>query len=276
MKKNIFYFLFLAILLSSCKKDIAPTAFGSAEDLLLAKVSRLINTKGGITIAAHEDYSKSRNKMITTYQIDGSFDDNPFDKVEVGDITLEPLQATRPDILTNQYVVTKAYNQDQINSVFGRKVSIRYHKPGASVDLRSDMSIESPPPLGLDVPGIGGTSSFRNVPVTWVAGSSNNNVYILISFQPESISNPQFRNYSRVDRFISVPDNGSYTITNDKFSGIPQGAQFIVAVARGNTALAIGMANGTDRTGITAIATGSLVGTIGGGGSCSGICIEPL
>jgi hypothetical protein len=278
MKSKIVYLLLACIiaLTTSCKKDVTGVVNASVEDMLLEKISRIKDTKGGVTISANQTYSTSLKKMVTNYQIDGSFDNNPFDRVEVGDIVLEPMQATRTDIVTNQYIPNKVYSQDQINSVFGRKVSIKYHKRGSLVDLREDMSIESPPQLGLGVPGIG-TSTFRSVPLTWVAGNSNDNVYVIIAFLPQSVSNEDYRTYSEVTRFISVPDNGSYTIPNSQFSGIPQGAQLVIGVARGNTALAAGMSTGTDRTAITAISSATLIGTIGGGGggSCSGICIEP-
>jgi hypothetical protein len=279
MKSKIVYFLFalVAMMTTSCKKDLTIANGTSAEAMLLEKISRIKDTKGGLTIWSSQTCIASTKKMVVGYQIDGSFDNNPFEKVEVGDIVLEPMQATRSDITTNQYIPNKEYSQEQKKSVFGRKVSIKYRKPGTTVDLRNDMSIDSPPELDMGVPGLGSTPSFRNVPLTWNAGNASDNVHIIIAFLPESFSNANYSNYAKVIRFISVPDNGSYSIPNSQFAGIPSGAVIAIGVARGNTALAAGMATGSDRTSITAISSATLIGTMGGGGGgCGSICIEPL
>ena len=280
MKKAIIFlsFAFFSTLVLSCKKDASAVITKSVEDLLIEQVSRIQNTKGGIIIAARENYSKSSGKMKVNYQIEGSFDNEPFDSVSVQGIALEPIQKLYPNTPSNQYIITKDYGLENIKNLFGRKLTIGYHKRGLTASSRTeDVTIQTPSQLDLNVPGLNNTSSsYRNIPITWIAGNSGS-VYVLISFQPESVSNAAFRTYSRIDRFISVPDNGSYTISNDKFLGIPEGAKLIIAVARGNTALAAGMATGTDRTSITAIATAMLVGVIGGGGGGCGsdICIEP-
>ena len=287
MKSKIVYFLFALVTMvtTSCKKDITIINGTSVEAMLLEKISRIKDTKGGLTIWSSQTCIASTKKMVVGYQIDGAFDNNPFEKVEIGDIVLEPMQATRPDIITNQYIPKKEYSQEQKKIVFGRKVSIKYRKPGTSVDLRNDMSIDTPSELNMGVPGLGSTPSFRNVPLTWVAGNPSDEVYIMIVFLPESVSNANYSNYARVTRFISVPDNGSYTIQNSQFAGIPSGAVIAIGVARGNTALAAGMATGTDRTSITAISSATLTATVGGGGGGTGggggggcgsdICIEP-
>lgn len=282
MKSKVIYLFIIlaATMATSCKKDITVVANASVQDMLLEKINRIKDTKGGVNIISNETFSRSTKKMVASYQIDGSFESNPFDNVEVDNILLTPLQGVQPDIVSSQYIPSKVYSQEQNSGLFGRKVSVKYHKRGTSADLRTDISIETPPQLNLNIPGLGTSSStFRSVPLTWTPGNSADNVYIIIVFLPESVSNADYSTYARVTRFISVPDNGSYTIQNSQFDGIPQGAQLAIGVARGNTALAVGMATGTaaDRTFITAISSATLIGTIGGGGTgCGGdICIEP-
>ncbi len=279
MKKQIFSICCLAllVLLGACNKEGQSISSLTGEAALIAKINRVKGAQGSVTIRAHTTVSRYVGNS-TSYEIGGSFPDQPFEQIMVGALRLEAWQKFRPDINTAQYICTDttAIANEQAKQMFGTNVAVKYQRKDGS-GSKTEYRIEVPQQLDLDVPlnptPTGGSSSNRNVPLTWRRDANNSEVYILISFNPESVSNSSVRSSPPVDRFLTVPDNGSYTLNESQFAGIPTGAYFIIVVARGTTAVAAGGTTGYSA--INALSTGTIKGQIGGGGGCSS-CPYPL
>jgi hypothetical protein len=275
---------FILIGLSSCKKEaesIGNTL--SPMSTLLEKMNKIKDTKGGgVVISTGQIYTKNpdnpqkRNVSSYGYQIHGFFDNLPFESIQVGDVKLIPYQTLLlPGEFSNQYI---PQDDDRLafKGLFGKKVNITYKAKNAALDVRSEYSVDAPAQLDVNVPdntgGSGTTSSsnfYRSVPITWNAGNPNDKVYILFSFEPQLVTNERFRSYSAVSKFYEVPDNGSYTLGSSNFQGLPDGANVVIIVARGTTAIGAGITNGYG-TSIQAISTAGISGQVGTGGGGGG------
>lgn len=276
MKKNQFSLLLSACLVisfCSCKK--ATSLDNSIDDsltptlALLKKIQRIEGTQGGVTISTGGFFSNYNPNAKRTFQVDGSFSGLPFENIKIGEeVNLVPLEKLRPGVSSNQYIPDDGYaSTDKLANLFGKKINISYTRKVSSLQSRFDQSIDTPDDLNGSVSGGSGSSSnfYRNVPVSWSAGNSNDKVYVLMMFMPSDISNERFQNYQKVTKFYEVPDNGSYTLTEGNFSGIPQGAYVLIVIARGTTALGAASVNGT-ATSITTMSTTTISGQVGSGG----------
>jgi hypothetical protein len=275
IKISLFLVCCLFIIVSSCKKEIGETESQlSPMNTLLQKMQLIEGTNGGLTISTGKIYSRYNTNLKRTFEITGGFQDLPFENIKVDGVNLVPLVKLEPGVKSPQYVMDKPYDNSMLQNLFGKKISISYETKSNILSSRSESSINTPNLLEIDIPAnsSGGSNVpsnfYPNVPITWNAGYSGN-VYILMAFDPQSVSNAQFRSYSRITKFYEVPDNGSFTLTQSNFQDIPKGAYVTILVARGETAIGAGSSNGSG-TSIRAISTASLSAQTGGGGTGSG------
>jgi hypothetical protein len=273
MKKNSLFIIFLSILTlinTSCKKDTENTQSTlSPIETLMDKMQRIKGTQGGLTISSGQTYSLYNPNIGVEYDITGGFQDLPFQSIKVGDVNLVPYETLKKGIQSPQYVMDKSYDKSILKNLFGKKVSILYEDKVNTLNPRTVVAIETPSELGVGISGTGVNNFYRNVPLTWNATNNGQNVYVLLAFEPQSVSNLQFRNYSRVSKFYEIPDNGSFTLTESNFQGIPQGAFVVIVIARGTTAIGAGVGTGIN-TSVQAVSTATLTGQIGTGGGGTG------
>jgi hypothetical protein len=273
MKKSSLFIMFLIILAeatTSCKKDTESNQSTlSPLETLMDKMQRIKGTQGGLTISSGQTYSRYNPNIGVQYDITGGFQNLPFQSIKVGDVNLVPYETLEKGIQSPQYVMDKAYDKSILRNLFGKKISIQYQDKVSTLNSRNDVFIETPSELGVGISGNSANNFYRNVPLTWSAANNGQNIYILLAFEPQSVSNSQFRNYSRVSKFYEVPDNGAFTLTESNFQGIPQGALVVIVIARGTTAIGAGVGTGIS-TSVQAVSSATLTGQIGTGGGGTG------
>lgn len=276
MKKTFLFLATLLIFLSvGCKKESSFFPALTAEEALRRKMLGHRNADGGVTIASDFGY----NRKGESHQFTAGFKaGHIYEQVKVGDVKLIPFKPI--DGYSNQYVPDSNVTKQQLKNTFGKKINISLENQGAQPRSGTTASLDIPLEMTDLIIANGGSGAgsrsyvSRNVPLTWTADPNNDDVYILIMFEPESVFNANFRNSPRVDRFYRVNDNGAFTIPATGFDGIPDGAFVEIVVARGSTALIGGSTDGRNNTSIMAFTSATIVVSPASGGSgCNGDCI---
>ncbi len=98
-------------------------------------------------------------------------------------------------------------------------------------------NLDIPDPIYVTSPVLGNTfttSLGRDLDLAWNADAGNENgVFIVIAFDPGSPWNSGIENAEEVYNVIHIEDTGSYSLSEDDFSGIPSGARVEILVGRG-------------------------------------------
>ncbi len=281
MKKIIF--MSFCILLASCNKDVAKETVEilGAEKILMNYLAVSQSADNKLVVASQYVYNtKSRG-----YQVDADIKEGQiYDHIKLDDVKLEKFEPTTSG-KSNLYTVPRNFDRMQLSKLFGKTVTATFEtsngsggvtpRNGNSGEISSvgEMLVGVSTPSGT--PATSGSTISRNMPLTWTPSPNNAEVYIIIEFDPNSFLNEDFSNSTPIERYYAVPDNGSHTVSADKFNGIPNGAKIKVMVARGRVALVGGITNGTTQTAVVNYSYATVVvKPQTGGNGCPGGCLE--
>jgi hypothetical protein len=276
--KKIFFILCMASIVSCTKDQVAAIETNlDGQQTLLRYMSISQQAENKVLITSQFGY----NRQTHGYQVETSFKDGAaYDYIKLDEMRLNK-DNLPAEIKAARYLPDPKLNNSEYRKLFGKTVTMAC-ETNNNVTVRTNTSAELAtfPELDIDIPnGSGGSvqsggSVSRNLPLTWNRAAGNQEVYILILFNPSSILNTNFSTAPAVERFYTVTDNGSHTIPASKFDGIPQGAKIQVLLGRGRVALVGGISNGGSQTAVINYSTATIIGTpSGGGGSCND-CIE--
>lgn len=274
MKKTVV--ILLCFILASCSKSSLkePIESISAEKILLNYLAINRSAKNNLVVSSSYIY----NSKSHGYQVDATFtNEQRYDHLKLNDVRLEKFEV--PGVYQSHRYMADHVDKAKLARLFGKTVQLSFEggmpKNGeVGAFTTYDEMLVTIPTGTNNTPATSGSVIPRNVPLHWTPNSNNGEVYIIISFDPNSIFNPNFAGSQPIERHYVVPDNGSHTISADKFDGIPNGANVEILVARGRTALIVGLSN-SNETAFSNISRATIfVSPRGGDTGCPNGCLH--
>jgi hypothetical protein len=220
--KKILVIIILAIGLASCKKQNIPLLDSNTSR---AELRSLSNSEEEILLNAF--LNEPHNGQIIIHE--GSQMNTTASSIGIGashDNTLSLNQLMiNSNLIDNQHGNTFRFDGIEVPGIFGSTISVNYGDVYiGDLEIPNKILAQSP-----------SSSLAAGDVITWNAdGSNDKGVLILVNFNPTMQNEPGMEAYSMQSNLIHVDDNGTFTLTNEMFDGIPDRAEITVEVVRGN------------------------------------------
>lgn len=243
--KNFLLFLFILIAFLSCQKEGSfnfKDSLSIKERSLLPSVLEKLNlasqpVNGHISVSSFTTLAtqQSRSEAMT---ISGYLHDNNGVLSDFGTMAIDNSIELNAD--PNESFHYQSGLNSNISSLYGQNINISLEGNGDLPELNTNVYL--PPVIEITSPEHQNTIDDMNfsegTDIEWIADENNDNgVGILIEFNATSIDNslrginPELPNKAIK---IHTEDDGTYTISSEDLSGIPEGALVRLHVARGD------------------------------------------